>query len=87
MCFLISCRAPAWARSPSAVGKCPLTYEEEEEVPDWLANSPKGQVPLKLPAGSWWSALGAYLPPWLLTPLHDDARFSTMQPNLDLIST
>ena len=29
------------ARSPSAVGRCLLTCEEEE-APDWLANSPKG---------------------------------------------
>eukprot|EP00964_Phaeocystis_antarctica_P134136 scaffold98368_cov61-Phaeocystis_antarctica.AAC.5 len=57
----VSCspaRLPAWARSPSAVGRCPLTCEEEE-APDWLANSPKGQVPLKLPAASWSSAHGS----------------------------
>ena len=34
----------SWARSPSAAGRCPLTCEEEEEAPDWLANSPKGSA-------------------------------------------
>ena len=33
--------ASSWARSPSAVGRRPLTCEEEE-ASDWLANSPKG---------------------------------------------
>eukprot|EP00964_Phaeocystis_antarctica_P007863 scaffold4234_cov64-Phaeocystis_antarctica.AAC.3 len=47
-CLMISCKAaPAWARSPSAVGRCPLT-REEEEAPDWIANSPKGTRQLKL---------------------------------------
>ena len=38
----------SWVRSPSAVGGRRLTCEEEE-APDWLANSP-GREQLKLPA-------------------------------------
>ena len=78
-------------RSPSLVGRCPLTCEEEEEAPDWLANRPKGtgltagmcdgSRPSLVPRKSdRESAVVAYPPIFDDVRFFDDARFSTLQP-------